>query len=81
MKLTSVLEKIAQQVWGEKDLSKSKQIITEFISETKIKDEDKKKILRVVKETTSKYKLDYYIANSLLTYEGSGLGQLERGEK
>ncbi len=76
IEIKSVLEKIVQQAWAEKDLIKSKQMVIDFINETRIKEEDKTKILQTIKEIVSKYKLDYYLANSLLTFEGKGLNQL-----
>ena len=79
--IASTLENIIQDVWKEKDLEKAKIIVTTYISDSKIKDEDKNKILNNLKTIKSKLKLDYYMANSLLTYEGKGLGQLNRNEK
>ena len=46
----------------------------------KKKEEDKKKMMTTINGINNKYKLDYYLANSLLTYEGSGLGQLNKKE-
>jgi hypothetical protein len=76
--IASTLENIIQDVWKETNLDKAKLIITTYIGESKIKDEDKNKIFNNLKQITSKFKLDYYMANSLLTYEGKGLGQLSK---
>jgi hypothetical protein len=74
--IKSVLEKIVQKVWSEKNLDAAKKMIIDFVSQSQIKDEDKKKILNNIKPLTSKMKLDQYLANSLLGYEGHGLSQL-----
>ena len=78
--IKSTLEKIVQQAWAEKDLTKAKQIVTDYLTSSKIKEEDKKKMMTTINGINNKYKLDYYLANSLLTYEGSGLGQLNKKE-
>lgn len=78
--IKSSLEKIIQQVWSEKDLNKAKNIVTSYLNDSKIKDEDKKKMTQFIDKITTKGKLDYYLANSLLKYEGSGLSQLKAAE-
>lgn len=75
--IESTLTKIIQQVWSEKDLELAKSIINIHICECGIKEEDKTKILNNIKDIKSKNKLDYYMANSLLTYEGKGLNKLK----
>ena len=76
--IKSSLDKIIQQVWSEKDLNKAKNIVTSYLNDSKIKDEDKKKMTQSIDKITTKGKLDYYLANSLLKYEGSGLSQLKK---
>lgn len=67
----SKLEKIIQQAWAEKDLDKAKQIVINFISDSKIKSKDQ--IINTVKEQKSKGRFDQYLANSLLKFEKLGL--------
>jgi hypothetical protein len=55
------------------DLEDGKKIILDHIYSTGIKDIDKKKIPNSINGCKSKYKLDYYLANSILMFEGIGL--------
>jgi hypothetical protein len=63
----SVLEKIATQVWGESNLENAKRIVIDYISNTNIK--SKETIITNVNTITSKKRLDFYVANSLLKFE------------
>lgn len=73
IKNTSILEKIAQEVWAESSLDRSKSILLDFITSSKMKSKDD--IVRNVQGIKSKYKLDYYVANSLLYFEGHSLNK------
>jgi hypothetical protein len=53
-----------------KDPIKAKKYITEFVSEKDINEIDKKIIIRNVNECKYMYKIQNYICNSLLKYEG-----------
>lgn len=79
--IKSSLEKIIQQAWAESDLNKAKKLVTDFLETSKIKDEDKKKMITTINNPTeiaNKARFDRYLANALLSYEGSGLGQLSK---
>lgn len=64
----SVLEGIIQEVWQEKDLKKAKSMVEEGLKNSKIK--KKEQVLQNVREIKTKSRLDYYLANSLLYFEG-----------
>jgi hypothetical protein len=68
--IKSILEKVCQQVWQETNLEVARKTVIDFINDRKIKEEDKKRMVLTVNEITSKAKLDRYIANSLLQFEG-----------
>lgn len=71
--LKSNLEKIINQAWKEQDLIKAKQIIIDFLKDSGIKEEDKKKMISTINSQPNKQKLDYYLANALLKFEGHSL--------
>jgi hypothetical protein len=69
--IKSVFEQISSHIFTSTDtLDADKKYIIEFIASKHINDNDKKTILRTVNEVKSKIKLQTYIANSLLKYEG-----------
>ena len=68
--IKSIFEQIAEQVFKMTDVNKAKQFITEFVDGKGIKDEDKKVILSNVSECKNIIRLQTYICNSLLKYEG-----------
>ena len=67
-KNTSVLESVIQEAWQESDLTKAKKIVVEHIENSSIK--SKETVLQNIKTINSKERLDYYLANSLLYFEG-----------
>lgn len=78
--LKSTLVKVCEQVWSMKSLEEGRKCIINHIESTGIKPEDKKRILRTINECKTKYKLDYYIANSILMFEGMGLNGKVKAE-
>jgi len=70
---TSSLERVAQQVWGEQDLNKAKEILIQYVEKSKINDHSKSKIIQNAGKITNKRKLDFYVANSLLNFEKLGV--------
>ena len=71
MKIQSSLATVYQQFTSITDLKTAKQFIAEHIKETKIKETDKKKMcFEIEHNIKSLYKLQYYITNALLKYEG-----------
>jgi hypothetical protein len=69
----SKLAEVIAQAWAEKDLEKAKQIIRDLIEPSRVKAKDD--ILRNMEPIQSKAKFDYYLANSLLKFEGLGLNE------
>jgi hypothetical protein len=74
-KITSTLTVICQQVWVEPSLDKGKQIMIDHVNSTGIKDVDKKRIITAVNMCATKRRLDQYMANSILMFEGMGLNK------
>ena len=64
----STLEQIIQQAWAEPSLTTAKTMVKDHIMSTRIK--SKETILQKLDEITSKKRLDFYLANSLLAFEG-----------
>ena len=69
----SKLDTIVQQAWNEKDINKAKNLVANYIKNSKINNDSKKTILNKMIVITDKEKLDYYLANSLLKFEKMGL--------
>jgi len=68
--IKSIFEQIASQVFTMRNVNEAKQYITEFVDSKDIKDEDKKLILRNISSIKTMDKIQSYICNSLLKYEG-----------
>ena len=73
----SKLEAVIQQAWKEDDINKAKNLVANYIKDSKINNDSKKNILNKMKVITDKEKLDYYLANSLLKFEKMGLKETE----
>ena len=74
VQIKSIFEQIAEQVFKMTDATKAKTFIVEFINEKNINDEDKRTILNNVENLKSIAQIQRYICNSLLQYEGLGVG-------
>lgn len=68
MNLTSTLDKIIQQAWSEPSLSTAQQLVIDYLSNTRVKDKDS--MIAIIRAVPNKRKLDSYLANSLLKFEG-----------
>jgi len=73
MKLESTLTKIAEQVFGATSVEQAKTIALEFLSESKINEVDRKKMIAEIETKKDLVKLQIYIANALLKFEGLSL--------
>jgi len=73
MKLESTLTNIAEQVFTATSVQQAKQIALEFLDKSKIKEEDRKKMINEIETKTDLVKLQIYIANALLKFEGLSL--------
>ena len=74
VQIKSIFEQIAEQVFKMTDATKAKTFIVEFVNEKKINDDDKRTILNNIENLKSKAQIQKYICNSLLQYEGLGVG-------
>jgi hypothetical protein len=75
VQIKSIFEQIASEVFNMKDVNKAKQFVTEFVNNKKIKDEDKTVIINNVNNCKSISRIQTYICNSLLRYEGMSLNK------
>ena len=75
VQIKSIFEQIASEVFNMKDVNKAKQFVTEFVNNKNIKDEDKKVIIDNVNACKSIPRIQSYICNSLLRYEGMSLNK------
>lgn len=71
--IKSTLESIAQQVFVSTNVRDAKNVIINHIGDTRIKDSDKLTIVNNVNKINSLVRLQTYVCNSLLKYEGLGL--------
>jgi hypothetical protein len=76
--IKSIFEQISVQVFQMKNLNEAKEFTAEFVKNKNINETDKKSILKAVNETKSLTAFQRYICNSLLKYEGLGVGQLDK---
>jgi hypothetical protein len=68
--IKSIFEQIAEQVFGMENPTEAKRFIIEFVSSKDIKDQDKQTIINNVNACKHMNKIQSYICNSLLKYEG-----------
>ena len=74
VQIKSIFEQIAEQVFKMTDATKAKTFIVEFVTEKGINDDDKRTILNNIENLKSIAQIQKYICNSLLQYEGLGVG-------
>jgi hypothetical protein len=74
VQIKSIFEQIAEQVFKMTDATKAKTFITEFVTKKGINDDDKRTILKNIENLKSIAQIQKYICNSLLQYEGLGVG-------
>jgi len=73
MKIVSTLASVSEAVFQSPDLESARRAFINHVTETKIKKEDKEKMLAEVSRMTSLNQIYRYTANALLKYEGLGL--------
>jgi hypothetical protein len=78
MQIKSIFEQISADVFAATNLQQTKTFIKTFINEKKINDKDKQLILKNVDACKTLPRLQMYVCNSLLQFEGMGLDQLEK---
>ena len=72
--LVSTLDKIATQVFEAKTLDEAKKLCLDYLQESKIKESDRLKMISEIEAMKHLHKVQLYIANALLKYEGLGVG-------
>lgn len=72
--IVSTLDTIATQVFEAKTLDQAKTICLDYLKESKIKESDRLKMISEIEKMKYLYKVQLYIANALLKYEGLGVG-------
>ena len=73
MKIESTLASIAKEIFAASDASTAREIFTNYMAGSKIKESDKAKMLREVSGMSTLMQIHRYTANALLKYEGLGL--------
>jgi len=81
IKIKSVLEQIAATVFTMTNVADAKEYISEFINSKDINDKDKASITKAVAEIKSMLKLQTYLCNALLKYEGMGMNQVNKAKE
>lgn len=71
--IVSTLDRIATQVFESKTLDEAKKICLDYLKESKIKESDRLKMIQEIEQMKYLHKVQLYIANALLKYEGLGL--------
>ena len=74
----SVLEQIINDVYKMTDVNEAKNFIENFLEEKKINDVTKKQMLQNISEIKSMLKLQFYITNSLLRFEGMSVNKYDK---
>lgn len=73
IQIKSIFQEITESVFKMSDLAQAKIYINEFVGSRSINERDKKSILLAVSESKSMFKLQNYLCNALLKYEGMSL--------
>ena len=76
IKIKSIFEQIATQIFTMKDINAAKTFISEFVNDKNINEQDKKLILNNIRDIKNMIKLQTYICNSLLKYEGMSVNKV-----
>ena len=76
IKIKSIFEQIAAQIFTMKDINAAKTFINEFVNDKNINEQDKKLILNNIRDIKNIIKLQTYICNSLLKYEGMSVNKV-----
>jgi hypothetical protein len=74
----SVLEQIISDVYKMTDVNEAKNFIENFLEEKKIDDVTKKQMLQNISEIESMLKLQFYMTNSLLRFEGMSVNKYDK---
>jgi hypothetical protein len=75
MKIKSIFEQISEKVFTMRNLGEAQKFIVDFVNEKKINEKDKQIIITNTLSAKSIQRLQTYLCNSLLKYEGMGVNQ------
>lgn len=81
VQITSIFAEISEKVFLMKNLDEAKTFIIDFVEGKQINKVDKKKILHETDNAKTLVKLQTYIANACLRYEGLGMNQINKTAK
>lgn len=76
MTFQSTLTSITEQVWSATTAQEAKSTIINYLETTNVK--DKKKMIWDVSQLTNLTRIQFYFANSLLKFEGMGVGVVKK---
>ena len=76
--IKSIFGEISETIFKTKCLNQAKECLISFAKNRNINEKDKQSILKEVEEAKSLTRLQQYIANALLKYEGLGINQLRK---
>lgn len=79
--IKSIFEQIAESIFTMKDVNQAKQFIIEFVNSKDINDKDKHTILNNINACKHMYKIQSYVCNALLKYEGMGVNNMNKTAK
>jgi hypothetical protein len=79
--IKSIFEQISSQVFLMKNLVEAQNFIIDFVRSKDINEKDKNAIIVQTVQAKSLTRLQTYICNSLLKYEGMGMSQLDKTPK
>jgi len=68
--IKSIIEEVISEVYKTQSLEVGKKLMKDLISQTKIKEQDKNKMLREVDNCQSLVKLQFYATNAMFKFEG-----------
>jgi len=74
----SVLEQIISDVYKMTNVNEAKNFIENFLEEKKIDEVTKKQMLQNISEIKSMLKLQIYMTNSLLRFEGMSVNKYDK---
>jgi len=74
--IESTLASITDQVYGAKTADEAKQAMVDYLSESKIKEEDKRTMVTTVSGMNRLAEVQKYFTNCLLKYEGHSFSKL-----
>jgi hypothetical protein len=81
VQIKSIFEQISEQVFKMDNLAHAQNFIIDFVKSKKINDKDKNAIIIQTINARSLTKLQTYLCNSLLKYEGMGMNQINKTAK